>query len=48
MVALVIVLCLALPDLVEAELRDARTPAGSESATEASDTIPAIVTDSRT
>jgi hypothetical protein len=45
MVALVIVLCLALPDLVEAELRDARTPAGSESATEASDTIPAIATD---
>jgi hypothetical protein len=45
MVALVIVLCLALPDLVEAESREARTPAGSESATEASDTIPAIVTD---
>jgi Putative MetA-pathway of phenol degradation len=45
MVALVILLCLALPDLVEAELREARTPAGPESATEASDTIPAIVTD---
>ncbi len=44
-VALVIVLCLALPDLVEAELREARTPAGPESATEASDTIPVIVTD---
>src|SRR5260370_4873386 len=45
MVALVIVLCLALPGLVEAELREERTPAGSESATEPSDTIPAIVTD---
>jgi hypothetical protein len=47
MVALVIVLCLALPDLVEAELRKARNPAGSVSETEPSDAIPAIVTDRR-
>jgi hypothetical protein len=45
MVVLVIVPCLALPDLVEAELRKARSPAGSVSGTEPSDTISAIVTD---
>jgi len=45
MVALVIVLCLALPDLVESELRKARSPPGSVLETEPSDAIPAIVTD---
>jgi len=45
MVALLIVLCLALPDLAQAELREARPPAGSESAVEATDTVPEIITD---
>src|SRR5260370_16760281 len=45
MVALIIVLCLALPDLVEADLRKSRNQAGSVSETEPSDAIPAIVTD---
>src|SRR5437016_4828326 len=45
MVALLIVLCLALPDLAEAELRESRPPAGSESAVEATDIVPEIITD---